>query len=117
MKKFLMLYLSGYLVGGGLGFAVFPEFTLRLLQSDVLYDEPMVRLCGLLMAMLGSLIGYLVFLGDFKAYKFSVIARTILVGFVFWMWLRFENPMFLVLEGIVLLGLLPSYYLLLTKKT
>ena len=117
MKKILMTYLSGYLIGGGLGFAFLPEFTLKLLQSDVIYDEPMVRLCGLLMAMLGSLIGYLVYLGDYKAYKFSIIARTVLVAFVLWMWFKFENPMFIVLEVIVLVGLIPSYFLLFNSKS
>ena len=109
-----MTYLSGYLIGGGLGFAILPELTQSLMLSNVIYDEPMVRLCGLLMAMLGSLIGYLVLgLNDFRAYKFSIIARTVLVFFVLWMWFKFANPMFLVLEAIVLVGLIPSYYLLL----
>lgn len=112
MKKILMLYLSGYLIGGGLGFALAPALTLELMQSNVIYDEPMVRLAGLLMGMLGSLIAFLVLRGDFSAYKFSIVARTILVLFVAWMWFKFENPLFITLEIIVLVGLLPSYVLL-----
>ena len=117
MKKYLMLYLSSYLIGGGLGFAVLPELTQKLMLSDVIYDEPMVRLAGLLMVMLGSLIGYLVvILKDFSAYKFSIIARTVLVFFVLWMWFEFKNPMFIVLEVIVLVGLIPSYFILLKQE-
>ena len=118
MKKHLMTYLTFYLIGGGLGFMLMPELTQRIMQSDVIYDEPMVRLAGLLMAMLGSLIGYLVLvLKDFRAYKFSIVARTVLVFFVLWMWFKFHNPMFIVLEVIVLVGLIPSYFLLFRKSS
>jgi hypothetical protein len=112
MKKILMYYLSGYLLGGGLGFAFLPNLTLKIMQSNVMYDEPIVRLAGLLMAMLGGLIGFLVYNEDYIAYKFSILARTILVIFLVWLWFRFDNPLFVVIEIIVLIGLIPSYIVL-----
>ncbi|MDH4069678.1 MAG: hypothetical protein OEV30_04585 [Ignavibacteria bacterium] len=112
MKKALMVYLSSYLIGGGLGFAFLPEFTQKLFLSNVLYDEPMVRFAGVMMTLLGSLIGYLVYKGTLIAYRFSIVARTFVVGFIVWVYWMYDNPMFLVLLGVVLIGLLPSYFLL-----
>ena len=83
-----------------------------LMLSNVIYDEPMLRFAGLLLAILGNFIGCLEWwVKDFRAYTFSIIARTVLVVFVFWMWMKFENPIF-----IVLIGLIPSCFVMMKEK-
>ncbi|MFT4522845.1 MAG: hypothetical protein ACI8ZN_001797 [Bacteroidia bacterium] len=52
-----MTYLAAYLTFGSLGFALAPELKQKSMLPDVIFDEPMVSLAGLLMAILGSLIG------------------------------------------------------------
>lgn len=115
-KRILLTYLSGYLLFGGLGFVFFPVFTQRLMLSNAIYDEPAVGLAGAMMSLLGGLIGYLVYAQTLIAYKFSIVARTLVVVYIAWAWFVYQNPMFIVLEVIILLGLVPSYYILLTDK-
>lgn len=117
LKRMLLIYLSSYLIGGGLGFAFLPEFTQKIMLSNVIYDEPIVRLAGVMMTLLGSLIGFLVYKGVMVAYHFSIVARTAVVIYIVWAYYAFDNPMFLVLLAIVLIGLIPAYLSLLKKDS
>lgn len=116
IKRLLLTYLSGYLFFGGVGLVFLPEFTQRLMLSNTIYDEPAIGLAGAMMALLGGLVGYLVYAGTLIAYKFSIVARTLVVLYILWAWFVYSNPMFIVLEIIILIGLVPSYIILFTQR-
>jgi uncharacterized protein YjeT (DUF2065 family) len=110
LKKLTLTYLATYLIGGGIGLALAPDFALDLLQSDQEYGDVMPRVVGMFMVALGSLIALFVAKSDYTYYPFSIAARTGIVIFLFILYSIDQDPLFLVLIAIVLIGLLPSYY-------
>ena len=114
-KRILFTYLSAYLVFGGLGLAFAPDTALDLLQSDQEYGDVMPRVVGMFMVALGSLIGLFVLKKDYRYYGYSIVARTGIVAFLFYIYSIDSDPMFLVFNAIVLVGLVPSYVVLIRE--
>src|SRR5215813_11992684 len=56
LHQLTFIYLSSYLLVGGLGLLVVPELTLRLLLSNGSYGDVMPRLVGVFMLALGGVI-------------------------------------------------------------
>lgn len=77
----------------------------------------MPRLVGMFMAGLGALVGMIVYYRDYNYYPFSVVARTVFVIFIFVLYGLSEDPFFLIVNAIVLVGLLPSYYVLARERS
>lgn len=115
LKRLTLTYLTAYLVGGGLGLAIAPDFALELLQADQDYGDVMPRVVGMFMVALGSFIGLMVYRGDYSYYRFSIVARTGIVIFLFVLYSIDQDPLFLVFSAIVLVGLVPSYYVIATE--
>ena len=115
MKRITLSYLAAYLLFGGLGLAFMPQLTLDLFQSNGDYGDIMPRLVGTFMIALGGLIGQFVYLRDYKYYPYSVFIRTFIVIFLFFLYVRSDDPLFLVLNVIVLIGLVPSIYTLIRE--
>ncbi len=116
LKKITLTYLVGYLMGGGICLLLIPDFFLKILQSNQDYGDIMPRFAGIFMLALGSLVGMILYYKDYKYYRFSVIIRTVIVLVLIGFYYFTTDPFFLVVNGIVLIGLLPSYYALLTSK-
>jgi len=110
MKKITLTYLAGYLLIGGLGLAFAPEFTLKLFFSTGEYGTIMPRVVGMFMLALGSLIASFVYFRDYRYYNYSVYARTFIVLFLYWLYTQTADPLFILLIGVVLIGLLPSMF-------
>jgi hypothetical protein len=117
LKRLTLSYLSAYLLGGGLALAAAPEFALDLLQSNEDYGDVMPRVVGMFMVALGSFIALMVYRRDYSYYRFSIVARTGIVIFLFVLYSIDQDPLFLVFSAIVLVGLVPSYYVVLTERT
>lgn len=110
LKRITLTYLSAYLLLGGLGLALAPELALDLLQAEQDYGDVMPRVVGMFMVALGALIGLFVYNRDYTYYPYSIVARTGIVVFLFILYTIDQDPLFLVFNAIVLLGLLPSYF-------
>ena len=111
MKRLTLLYLTTYLALGGLGFLLAPDLALRFLLSDGEYGDVMPRVVGMFMLVLSVLIGAFVRRGDYSYYGTTILARLFIVTALTVLYMRTVDPLFLVLDAIVLLGLLPSIYL------
>lgn len=109
LRRLTLTYLVTYLAVGGLGFSFAPEFTMDLFQSDGDYGDVMPRVLGMVMLGLAFLIFNILRNEDWKYYVVSIWVRTWIVGFLVYIYVISDDPMFLVLEGIVLVGLIPSY--------
>ena len=107
-KKLTLWYLASYLFLGGMGLAFFPDLAFRLLLSNGDYGDVMPRLVGMFMLALSALIASITRNEDYKYYPATLIARTFIVLFLTVLYFRTADPMFLVLIGIVLLGLIPA---------
>lgn len=115
MKKLSWTYLATYLLVGGLGFAFLPELSLKLFLSDGNYGDIMPRLVGMFMLALGGLIATMTINNDFRYYPYAVFIRTGMVIFISWLYLISKDTMMLVILVIVLTGLIPSWFVYLSK--
>jgi uncharacterized protein YjeT (DUF2065 family) len=110
MQRLTLSYLAGYLLVGGLGFLVAPSFALRLLLSSGAYGDVMPRMLGLFMFVLGGVILQFVRAQDYRYYLYTIVARSFIVLAMTALYFKARDPLFLVLDAIVLIGLLPSIY-------
>ncbi len=115
MQRLTFIYLSTYLLLGGVGLLIFPALTLRLMQSNGTYGDVMPRVVGMFMLAVGGLIFQFVRAQDYRYYLYSAVARTFIVLVLTTLYVRSHDPLFLVLDAIVLVGLLPSIYVAATK--
>ena len=114
LKKIAWIYLISYLAIGGVGFAFFPAETQQLFLSNVDYGDIMPRLVGAFMCLLSFLIFHMYKNRDWKYYPITIMARIPVVLFIFYLYYISCNPMFLMINGIVIVGLvmtITGYYL------
>ena len=110
MQRLTLSYLAGYLLLCGLGLLVAPGLALRLLLSNGAYGDIMPRVVGMFMLALGGLIFQFVRARDYRYYLYSIVARSFIVLVLTALYFKARDPLFLVLDAIVLIGLLPSIY-------
>ena len=110
MQRLTFVYLASYLIGGGLGLLLAPALTLRLLLSNGDYGDVMPRLVGVFMVALGGAVLEFVRARDYRYYRYTIVARIFIVVALTALYFKARDPLFLVLDAIVLVGLLPSIY-------
>ena len=106
LKRIAWIYLVSYLGIGGIGFAFFPTETQKLFYSNADYGEIMPRLVGVFMCLLSYLIYNFYKNRDWKYYIITIYARIPVVLFIFYIYYISSDPMFLIIDGIVILGLI-----------
>src|SRR5262245_29376369 len=110
VQRLTLIYLASYLLGGGFGLLIVPELTLQLLLSNGAYGDIMPRLVGVFMIALGGAILQFVLARDYRFYGYTIVARVFIIAAMTALYLKSRDPLFLVLDAIVLVGLLPSIY-------
>jgi hypothetical protein len=110
MQRLTLSYLAGYLLLGGLGLLLAPALALRLLLSNGAYGDIMPRVVGMFMLALGGVILQFVRARDYRYYLYIIVARSFIVLVQTALYFKARDPLFLVLDAIVLIGLLPSIY-------
>jgi len=116
LKKLSLSYVVIYLMMGGLGLAIVPDVFLELTQSNQDYGDIMPRVVGMFMISLSGLIAAMLYFKDFKYYGFSIVVRTFIVLFLFLLLFMNNDPFFIVINIIVLIGLVPSYIVFLKDR-
>ena len=116
MKKITWIYLASYLSLGGIGFSFLPEVTLKIFLSNGEYGVIMPRLVGMFMIALGGIITTMTFNNDLRYYSYAMFIRTGMVAFILWLYMISKDPMMIAILIIILLGLLPSWYVYLMKS-
>jgi hypothetical protein len=101
---------------GGVGLLLAPDLALRLLLSTGDYGDIMPRVVGMFMLVLSYLITSFIRRHDFRYYGATIAARVFIVVVLGALYLRSGDRLFLVLEAIVLIGLLPAIYLQISDK-
>jgi uncharacterized protein YjeT (DUF2065 family) len=79
LQQITFIYLSSYLLVGGLGLVVVPELTLHLLLSNGNYGDVMPRVVGVFMLALGGVILQFVLAHDYRYYRYTIIARIFIL--------------------------------------
>ena len=116
MKRATLVYLASYLAIGGIGLLVAPDLALGLLLSTGDYGDVMPRVVGMFMLVLSFLIASFIRQNDYSYYVTTIVARSFIVIVLAVLYVMSGDRLFLVLEGIVLVGLLPAIYLQFTGK-
>ena len=110
VQRLTLIYLATYLLIGGGSLLVAPDLALRLLLSNGAYGDIMPRLFGLFMFVLGGVIYQFVRARDYRYYFYTIVARSFIVVVMTALYFKARDPLLLVLDAIVLIGLLPSIY-------
>jgi hypothetical protein len=99
-----LYYLAGYLVPSGVLLLVAPTFTTNLLLSNQAYDEPPLRLAGLVLIALSVFIVQLIRHHVEVMYTTTLVVRAVLSLGLLWLLVSTGNPFFGVILVVVLIG-------------
>jgi uncharacterized protein YjeT (DUF2065 family) len=99
-----LYYLIGYVVPSGLLLFFAPTFTTQLLLSNQTYDEPALRLAGLVLLALGVFIIQLVRHHVEVMYTTTLVVRSMLSFGLLYLFVSTGNPFFGVVLATVLFG-------------
>jgi len=99
-----LFYLAGYVLPSGVLLLVAPTFVSGLLLSNQAYDEPAMRLAGLVLIALGVFVVQLIRLHVEVMYTTTLIVRSILSLGLLWLAVSTGNPFFAVVLAVVLFG-------------
>jgi len=100
-----LLYLGSYLVLIGLGLLFAPHGTLKMLLSNRDYDDVFPRIAGMLMSGLGLAIFGMIRARASALYPATLVLRVYFLACFVAFYAMTRDPLFLVLIGIVGLGL------------
>jgi uncharacterized protein YjeT (DUF2065 family) len=100
-----LYYLVGYLFPAGLLLFLVPTQATTLLLSNQTYDEPPLRLAGLVLIALGMLIAQIIRHDIEVLYTTTVVIRSVLSVGLLGMFIATGNPFFAVVLVVVLIGI------------
>ncbi|HSB60164.1 MAG TPA: hypothetical protein VLI67_00495 [Vicinamibacteria bacterium] len=101
-----LFYLMSYLGLGGVGLLAAPDTALRLLGAREAYPAVLARFLGAFMLALAVVVVQIVRQRVESMYSATLMARTLLLATIVGLYLESGDPLFLVLTGIVGLGML-----------
>ena len=98
-------YVATYLTGTGLALIFAPDLVLKLLFSNRQYEDVFPRFCGVLMVGLGLVIVQLIRKKAEALYPATLAVRAFIVAAVVGLYFYSRDPFFLVVIGVVALGM------------
>lgn len=110
-------YLFSYLMFGGCGFLLFPAEALKLFLSTGEYGLPMVQLAGLLMLALAVIVFRVILLRAEALYSTTLLVRLMILVVLGFLYANSGDPLFLILVGIVGVGVLLTGSLWLSERS
>jgi len=99
-----LYYLVGYLFPAGLLLLIAPTFTTKLLLSNHTYDEPPLRLAGIVLIALGILILQIIRHRVEALYTTTLVVRLVICLGLLWLLVSTGNPFFGIVLVVVLIG-------------
>lgn len=108
-------YVTSYLLGGGASFMLLPQLSATLFMSNTAYPDIMLQAIGMFMVALGIIVLQIIRHRAEALYSTTLIVRTFISASLIVFFATTGNPLFLVLLGIVLLGVMMTGYSYLTE--
>ena len=102
--RFSLYYLAGYLVAAGVALIATGQFAMRLLLSNGEYGEALPRLLGVVLLALGILIAQIIRYRLEMLYPTTLVVRGLILAVLAGVYASSRDPFFLVLIGVVGLG-------------
>lgn len=103
--KLSLYYLFGYLSVTGVGLMAMPTAVLQLLGSTATYDDTFTRLVGAFMIVLATLVAQMIRFELKQLYPTTIAIRVFFISTIIWLYTRTNDPAFLMILGVVCLGL------------
>lgn len=101
-----LYYLAGYLVVAGIALIATGQLAMRLLLSNGEYGDALPRLLGVVLLALGILIAQIIRHRIEVLYSTTLVVRGLILTVLAGLFVATRDPFFLVLIGIVGLGVL-----------
>ncbi len=111
-----LYYLAGYLTFAGLALLLVPTFALQLLLSNGDYGEVFPRVAGMLLIGLAILVTQIIRHRVEVLYPTTLVVRFFFLVVFAYLYLSSNDPFFLVVFGIVVLGVVLTGYSYLTER-
>ena len=111
-----LYYLAGYLTFAGLALLLVPTFALKLLLSNGDYGDVFPRVAGMLLLGLAILISQIIRHRVEVLYPTTLVVRVFFLVVFAYLYLTSSDPFFLVVFGIVALGVILTGYSYLTER-
>jgi hypothetical protein len=111
-----LYYLAGYLTFAGLALLLVPSLALKLLLSNGDYGETFPRLAGMLLIGLAILVTQIIRHRIEVLYPTTLVVRLFFLVVFAYLFLSSNDPFFLVVFAIVLLGVILTGYSYLTER-
>lgn len=99
-----LFYLAGYLGIGGAGLLFAPQQSLALLGAARSYDPVFVRFSGMFMLALSAVVATFIQHRLEALYGNTLIIRAFFVVCLIWFFRQTQDPVFLSILGVVVLG-------------
>ena len=103
-SRLSLYYLTGYLLIAGVALVLAPTLALQLLLARGDYGEAMPRLLGVVLFALGVFVLQVVRFRLVQLYTTTLMVRAVILVVLVWLYATTADPLFLVLLGIVGLG-------------
>ena len=111
-----LYYLAGYLTFAGLALLLVPTFALKLLLSNGDYGDVFPRVAGMLLVGLAIIISQIIRHRVEVLYPTTLVVRVFFLVVFAYLYLTSSDPFFLVVFGIVALGVILTGYSYLTER-
>jgi hypothetical protein len=116
-SRFSLFYLAGYLFPTGLGLLFAPGLVFKILQSTGSYGDVIPRMTGGLALALGILVVQIIRYRLDVLYPSIVGVRVVLCGILIGLYLYAHDPFFLIVTGVVALGMIWTAISLVLDRT
>lgn len=111
-----LYYLAGYLTFAGVALLLVPTFALKLLLSNGDYGQVFPRVAGMLLLGLAILVTQIIRHRIEVLYPTTLIVRIFFLVVFAYLYLASSDPFFLVVFGIVVLGVIFTGYSYLSER-
>lgn len=111
-----LFYLAGYLLPAGILLMAAPGVALDLLFAERAYEPTFMRLTGLLLFVVGVLVVQFIRHRVEALYPTTVVLRVLIVGVLFATYIDTGDRLFLILTGVVALGVVLTAASLITER-
>jgi hypothetical protein len=101
-----LFYLAGYLLLTGVALLFVPQPALRLLGATGSYESPFVQFTGAFMIALGSVVTQIIRHRVEVLYPTTVAVRLFFLAVIVWLYVATRDPLWLVILGVVALGVM-----------
>ncbi len=101
-----LIYVAGYLILAGVMLMLAPKTTIQLFQSNSQYGEVMPRLLGVVLFALGVVVVQIIRHAVENLYSTTILVRLFILAALAALYVTSNDPLFVVLLGVVGLGVL-----------